>query len=183
MGQTFASSTKNESTNRNTESRKRHQTSATKGSVTPFHNYSAQEIRNQVQFEKQNEEDRYNLSQLSSGFSEREVIAYLVKKHTAKETRQAGVDPTTLGQAWQPWIQWGEPSKPISDYQRIYDTCDQFTDKEIKRVRKHPLWKNMNIINQAMAKTSTSFVSAKGGNWTSPKDKRLKGGASPYTTT
>ena len=78
-----------------------------------------------------------------------------------------------MGQAWQPWIQWGAPSKPVSDYQKIYDTCDQFSEKEIRTVKKHPLWKNMNILNQAMAKTSTSFISHSAGIRKANQESRL----------
>lgn len=49
-----------------------------KGSVTPFQNLSAQDIRQRVALEH-DQESGYKLSRISSGFSEREVIAYLVK--------------------------------------------------------------------------------------------------------
>lgn len=64
----------------------------------------------------------------------------------------------TLGQHFQPWIQWGDPTEPVSQYQQLYDSYNEFNDKELKRIQKSSLFKNLNIMQQAMAKTMTTFV-------------------------
>ena len=66
----------------------------------------------------------------------------------------------SLGTKFQPWVQWGNATEPVSEYQQMYDTYDKFSNKEAKKVLKNPLWKNMSIIQNAMAKTATTFTPA-----------------------
>ena len=47
------------------------------------------------------EAKRYRLSRVNSGFSEREVIAYLVRKHARTEHKKAnGAPVVTLANKW-----------------------------------------------------------------------------------
>ena len=98
------------------------------------------------------------------------MIAYLMKKHL-------GVEPSRLSNSvpqqsmsmtnqmrWptptpQNWISWGDPKEPVSEYQMMYDQgAKQFNPKEIEKIKKSALWRNMSIIQNAMAKTSTTFT-------------------------
>lgn len=96
---------------------------------------------------------------MSSDRSDREMIAYLMKKHL-------GVEPANLAKSvvpqhnmsmtnqmrWptpnpQNWISWGDPKEPVSEYQMIYDQgAKQFNPKEIEKIKKSALWRNMSII-------------------------------------
>ena len=59
----------------------------------------------------------------------------------------------------QNWISWGDPKEPVSEYQMMYDQgAKQFNPKEIEKIKKSALWRNMSIIQNAMAKTSTTFT-------------------------
>ena len=47
----------------------------------------------------------------------------------------------------QNWISWGDPKEPVSEYQMIYDQgAKQFNPKEIEKIKKSALWRNMSII-------------------------------------
>ena len=60
------------------------------------------------------------MSHVSSALSERDVIAYLVQKHLKKDVKrqqEGGVPLVSLGQTWQPWINWSDPKEGQgSDY-------------------------------------------------------------------
>ena len=52
-----------------------------------------------------------------------------------------------LGHRMQPWLSWGDPAEPVSEYQMIYEQGAKFEDKrEIEHIRKNALWCNMSII-------------------------------------
>ena len=78
MRPSLAHSTKHGAKGSDADLKGRKGLAAAKGSVTPFHNLSAQDIRQRVAQEHE-QESGYKLSRISSGFSERDVIAYLVK--------------------------------------------------------------------------------------------------------
>ena len=81
------------------------------------------------------EAKRYRLSRVNSGFSEREVIAYLVKKHARTEPKKAnGAPVVSLANKWQPWIQWGLSKEPFSEYQKYYDESTKITERDMKRI-------------------------------------------------
>ena len=79
MRQTHASSTKNTDSSDGQPRHQLLQQTMNKGSVTPFNNFSSTELRNNTQSEEAEDKDGYRLSQISQGYSERDVIAYLVK--------------------------------------------------------------------------------------------------------
>ena len=45
------------------------------------------------------------------------------------------------------WIHWGDPKEPLSEYQIMYDQgAKNFNAKEIDKIKKNALWRNMHII-------------------------------------
>jgi len=84
-----------------------------------------------------------------------------MKKHLGIEpTRTAESVPRSLGQPKHPWIHWGDPKEPVSEYQLIYDKGAKFSEKEMQKIQKNALFRNMSIIQSAMSKTSTTFTPA-----------------------
>lgn len=44
------------------------------------------------------------------------------------------------------WVQWGDPTEPVSEYQRLHDSYRDFSQAEIKKLSENPLFKNLTVI-------------------------------------
>ena len=79
------------------------------------------------------------------------ILKDIVSKHLGKQY---------MGQKPANWVHWGDPKEPKSQYQRFYEQGSKFTEKEAAEIKKSPLWRNMAILQSAMAKTNTHWVPA-----------------------